>query len=227
MIISKFVIIAIIGYLIGSIPFGLLVSRHKAKVDIRQYGSGKIGTTNVLRTVGRGAAALVAVMDISKGVLAVIFARLIIGDSYLVAGNLGLGIFAAEALAALVAVAGHIWSIFLKFNGGRGVATFFGGLIIICPVVGLSSGGIMILSASLSRYASVGSIAGTISSVIILIPLTIFRGYPIEYLVYTFISAVIIVTLHRGNIDRLMSGTERKLGEKAKNVDFSSTAESM
>ena len=123
MIISKFITVAILGYLLGSIPFGMLIGRRKAGADIRRYGSGKTGATNVLRTAGFKAAVLVAGLDVSKGVLAVVFAGLIVGRDYLVVGNFGLGILVAQVIAALAAVVGHIWPVFLKFHGGREVAT--------------------------------------------------------------------------------------------------------
>ena len=138
MIIAKFVLVAFIGYLLGSIPFGLIISRRKAKIDIRQYGSGKTGGTNVLRTLGRKAFLLVATLDILKGMLAVAIAGLIVSKDFMTIGNLGyLGPIFAQALAALAAIVGHIWPIFIKFKGGRGVATFFGGLIALYPVAGL------------------------------------------------------------------------------------------
>ena len=127
MIIAKFVGVVILGYLLGSIPFGVLISKRSARVDVTQYGSGKIGATNVLRTAGKKAAAAVVTLDVLKGVLAVTFAGLIVGRSYLVVGGFGLGALIAQCLAALAAIAGHNWSVFLKFRGGRGVATFFGG----------------------------------------------------------------------------------------------------
>ena len=103
MIITKFIIVAVVGYLLGSIPFGLLISKRSGKVDVRQYGSGKIGATNVLRAAGRKAAALVLLLDASKGALAVVFAGLIIGRSYLVVGDFALGAMVAQVLAALAA----------------------------------------------------------------------------------------------------------------------------
>ena len=137
MIVAKFVAAVIIGYLLGSIPFGVLVAKYKTKVDIREHGSGKMGTTNVLRTAGGKAAALVLTLDILKGALAVLFAGLIVGRSYLVISGFGFGALAAQVLAALASIAGHIWPIFIKFRGGRGVATFFGGLVILCPAAAL------------------------------------------------------------------------------------------
>ena len=118
MIIGQFIGVVILGYLLGSIPFGVLISRRRTKVDIRQYGSGKTGATNVLRTSGGKAAATVAGLDVLKGVLAVVFAGLIIGDGYLMVGEFGLGRLLAQVIAALAAVVGHIWPVFLGFRGG-------------------------------------------------------------------------------------------------------------
>lgn len=226
LMIGKFVAVILIGYLLGSIPSGTLVGKRFSKVDIREFGSGKTGTTNVLRTAGKKAAVIVALLDISKGVLAVVAARLIIGNAYLVIGDFGLGLLFAQVLAALASMAGHNWSVFLKFRGGRGVATFFGGLIALSPIVALFGGEVMIISVGLSRFASLGSIAGAISAYVILVPLTILNGFPIEYLAYTLIGTIVIIIMHRDNITRLLAGQERKLGETAVVVNSPSSAES-
>ena len=225
MIIARFVAAVLLGYLLGSIPFGLLISRRSGKVDVRQYGSGKIGATNVLRTAGKKAAVMVASFDVLKGVLAVVFAGLIVGGDYLIVGNFALGTLVAQVLAALAAMAGHNWSVFLKFHGGRGVATFMGGLIALCPVAALFGGEIMIIGAGLTKYASLGSIAGTVGTYAILVPLTIMNRFPVEYLAYALIGTIIVIVMHRGNIRRLVTGKERKLGEKAEKVDSSSSTE--
>ena len=215
MIIAKFVSVVILGYLLGSIPFGLLVAKRQAKVDVRQHGSGRTGATNVFRTAGGKAAALVACLDILKGVLAVVFAGLIVSGDYLIVGNIGLGSLVAQVMAALAAIVGHIWPVFLGFHGGRGVATFLGGLIALCPPAAILGGEIMIIGAGLTGYASLGSIAAAVGSYAILVPLHILNGFPIEYLAYALIGAVIVITMHRGNITRLVAGKERKLGDKA------------
>ena len=182
MIAAKFVAVVVLGYLLGSIPFGLLIGKRIAKVDVRQYGSGKTGATNVVRTVGVKAAAMVGSLDLLKGVLAVVFAGLIIDRGYLVIGGFGLGALVAQVLAALAAIAGHNWSIFLRFRGGRGVATFFGGLIALCPPAAIFGGEILIIGAGLTKFVSLGSIAGAVGTYAILVPLTIMNGFPIEYL---------------------------------------------
>jgi len=221
-IIVKLVAVVVIGYLLGSIPIGYLLSRRHAKVDVRAHGSGKTGAANVFRTAGRKWGLLVAALDISKGALAVVIAGLIVGSEYLLVGDSGLWwlLASAQVLAALAAVAGHIWSPFLKFKGGRGVATFFGGLVALCPVAALFGGEILIIGTGLTRFVSLGSIAGAVGSYAILVPLTILNNFPVEYLFYTLVGVVIIFVMHRDNIRRLLSGKERKFGEKAGGVNL-------
>ncbi len=215
MIIVKFYLVILVGYLLGSIPIGSIISRRFGKQDLVKHGSGKIGATNALRTLGRKAFLLVAGLDILKGVLAVLFAGLIVGQDYLLLGSeYGLGILFAEVLGGLAAMAGHIWHLFNKLKGGRGEATFFGGLIALCPAAALFGGEILIIGAGLSGFASLGSITGAIGTYAILVPLTIIYGFPVEYLVYTLIGTAVILYMHRGNIKRLVSGKERRIGEK-------------
>jgi glycerol-3-phosphate acyltransferase PlsY len=230
-IIAEFVAVVVLGYLLGSIPFGVLIAQRTAKVDVRQYGSGKIGATNVLRTVGKKAAAAVLALDVVKGVLAVIFAGLIVGDNYFVVGGFDLeGRLVAQSLAALAAIAGHIWPVFLKFRGGRGVATFLGGLLALYWLAAIIGVVVFVIGTGLTRYVSLGSIAGAVATYAILVPLTIINGSPIEYLVYlgyALVGTIIIAVMHRDNIARLLSGKERKLGEKAKNPGSPASPESV
>ena len=219
MLIAKFVAVAVLGYLLGSIPFGVIISKLFYRVDVREYGSGKIGATNVLRTTSKKAALLVVGFDILKGALAVVFAALIVGRDFMIVGDLAFGAFLAQVIAALAAMAGHIWPVFLGFKGGRGVSTFFGGLIALCPMAALFGGEIAIISAGLTKFASLGSMAGAVGTYAILVPLTIMNGFPIEYLVYALIGAILIIIMHRDNIARLISGRERKLGEKAEDIE--------
>jgi len=160
----------------------------------------------VLRVAGKKAAALVTILDLSKGILAVVFAGLIFSEENLMVS--------AQVVAALAAVAGHNWPVFLKFKGGRGVATFFGGLFALCLPAALFGGAVLIIGVGLTRYVSLGSIAGAVGAYTILVPLTIISGSPVEYLVYALIGAIFIIVMHRDNIVRLLSGTERKIGEK-------------
>jgi len=219
----KLLVIIVTSYLLGSIPFGLILGRFKAKVDIRNYGSGRIGSTNVLRTMGRGAFLTVAVLDVLKGTVAVLLAGLIFGEGHIAVGLYHLGQPGAVSIAALAAVAGHIWPVFARFKGGRGVGTFIGTMFAICPVAALFGGEILIITAGLSGFASLGSLSGIVGAYALLIPLTFLYGSPFEYLLYAMAAAVLITIVHRDNIVRLFNGQERKLNQKTE-IHYSSTA---
>jgi glycerol-3-phosphate acyltransferase PlsY len=216
-IIVRFLGAILVGYLLGSLPFGFWIGRRVAGVDIRNFGSGKMGSTNVLRVAGKKAAALVFILDLLKGALAVVLAWVILRGKYEapIASALWYMVRSAPALAGLAAIAGHVWPVFLKFRGGRGVATFYGGLVALCPPVVLISGPLAILSAGVTRFVSLASIAGAIAAYVILVPLTVVNGFPWENLLYGLIGSVTIIATHRDNIVRLFNGKERKLGEKA------------
>ncbi|MBI4267050.1 MAG: glycerol-3-phosphate acyltransferase [Chloroflexi bacterium] len=217
MIIEKFIMVVLVAYLLGSIPFGLIISRCHSKVDIRRVGSGKTGMTNVLRVAGKKAAAWVLILDLLKGSIAVIFASLVFQMDYLPTSDSGMVWLgrSAQTLAGLAAIAGHIWPVFLKFKGGRGVATFFGGLVALYPPAAIFGGEVLFIGAGLTKYMSLGSIAGAVGSYAILASLTITHGLPLEYLIYGLIGVGLIFYMHRDNIARLLAGRERKLGEKA------------
>jgi glycerol-3-phosphate acyltransferase PlsY len=219
MTVMAFIAVIIIGYLLGSIPVGVLVGKKLVGKDPRQIGSGKMGATNVLRLAGKKAATLVAILDIAKGAIPVIVAGMVVGSDYLNVGGFGVGRLTAQVLAALAGVAGHNWPIFLKFRGGRGVATFFGGLIALCPAAAIIGGEALFISAGLTRYVSLGSILGVLGTCAILVPLTFINNFPIEYLIYSLVGSAIIIIMHKDNISRLMAGNERKLGEKVPAID--------
>jgi len=200
----EFAAVVIGSYLIGSIPCGLVIGKLRG-IDIREYGSGNIGTTNVLRTLGARYGALVLIADVFKGVIAVLLARYIIGSPM------------SEMAAGFAAVAGHDWSLFLKFKGGRGVATSLGGILPMAmwaPLAAVAGVVIFIAIIALTRYVSLGSIAGSLSAVV---AMAVFLGLdrvPWEYLVYIGGVVALIIFQHRDNISRLRSGTESKLGQK-------------
>ena len=146
----KFVAVILSGYLIGAIPFGLIVTRLVGGVDVTKYGSGKVGTTNVLRTSGVGAGAVVFLCDIAKGAAVVVLAKAIVGAQEATLGSLGLDFQGAQLLAALAAVVGHNWSVYIGFRGGRGVCTFFGALFAMWWPVGLIGGALVIGVMSLT-----------------------------------------------------------------------------
>jgi acyl phosphate:glycerol-3-phosphate acyltransferase len=216
-----FVVVVVIGYLLGSIPFGLFIGRIFAKKDVRQVGSGKIGMTNVLRTAGRTAAALSLVLDIIKGAIAVGIASLIFMGKKDMAG-LFTPMETAKVLAALAALAGHVWPVFLRFKGGRGVATFFGGLTALSLPAAIVGGACVLGIGLRTKYMSLGSIIGAVIAFILLLTMfilqinIIFPYPPFEYVVYSMIGAVFIYIMHRDNIMRLFAGTERRIGEKGK-----------
>lgn len=188
---------AIIGYFIGSIPIGYLVVRKLYNIDIRRYGSGNIGFTNVFRTAGWGPGIIVLVGDILKGVIAVLLGRWLGGET---AGMLG----------GLAAIAGHNWSLFLKFSGGRGVATGAGVFLALAPkVIGIAAL-IWLITIALTRYVSLGSILGAVSVPILIL---IFHE---SWLLFIFglLAPVFVIYRHRPNIKRLLNGTEYKFGEK-------------
>ncbi|MCX6003380.1 MAG: glycerol-3-phosphate acyltransferase [Chloroflexi bacterium] len=221
MMVARYFASMIIAYLLGSIPWGLILAKSMAGVDVREWGSGKVGATNVMRSAGKKVAIISGLLDILKGVVAVLFAGLIIGKGYVVVGPFGFGTLLGQVLAGLSAVAGHNWSVFLKFRGGSGVATFFGGWIALLPIVALFGGEILALAAVLTLFVSLGSLAAVVGMYAILIPLTILNHFPIEYLLYALVGTAMIIYTHRGNIVRLFKGIERKLGERAERVKIS------
>jgi glycerol-3-phosphate acyltransferase PlsY len=217
-LIGRYLAGMIIGYLLGSIPFGLILAKKMAGVDIREWGSGAIGATNVMRTAGKRVAILSGALDFAKGAAAVFIAKLIVGNSYIVVGRFSFGPLFGAVLAGLAAVVGHSWSVYLKFHGGKGVATFFGGLVALVWFVALFGGELLALGAASTLFMSLGSLAGVVGTYAILVPLTIFNGLSPDYLLYAFVGTAIIIYQHRGNIVRLFKGIERKLGERAEKV---------
>lgn len=219
----------VIGYLLGSIPFGLFVGRAFTGTDVRQVGSGKIGMTNVMRTAGRKAGVISLILDMAKSALAVTAAHFIFTNSYAVSIGAEPWRESAMVLAALAAICGHAWSIFLKFKGGRGVATFIGGLAVMYWQAAVIGGVLTLLIGFRTRYMSMGSIIGAIAAFILLMSFSILQirflsDYPpaFVYVLYTMVGAIFIYVIHRDNITRLYNGTERKIDEKPKNNDSSS-----
>jgi glycerol-3-phosphate acyltransferase PlsY len=209
--VAKFILAVIAAYLLGSIPFGLIIGRLRGGVDIRQYGSGKTGATNVMRTVGYKFGYLTLMLDGVKAAIAVLLATLIVDGGSLAIGSVSLDWKAAQVLAGVGAMAGHNWPLFARFRGGRGVAAFFGTLFAIYPPAGLLGVEVLVILALRSRHMSLGSVAGTIAALCLLVPLTVFYGFPLVYLVYCLVVAALIVYQHRDNIRRLRQGVERQL----------------
>lgn len=196
------VIAVIVSYLIGSIPFGLIIGKLWANLDVREYGSGNIGTSNVLRTVGPSAAIIVFALDVGKGALAVYLGSLAGGD-------------VIKLLAGVAAIAGHNWPIYLRFKGGKGIATSLGAVISLTPVIALVLLGLWIIIVGVTRYISLASLAAAFLFPIFLIIL----HAPLTYILAGICISAFAIYRHRSNIQRLLAGTELKIGEKAKKTD--------
>ncbi len=218
MIIEKLAGIAVLAYLLGAIPFALIFGWLMGKIDITKHGSGNIGGTNVLRTVGTRAAIVVVILDLCKAFLAVWLAKIIMGSDFLLIDDFSLNWQGAQVLAAIMVMVGHNWSVYIKFRGGKGVATYFGSWFAMNPAAGLFGGIIVIMTASLTRYVSLGSILGALGVVILMIVLTLFHDFPPIYLVYSIIAVIMIIYQHRANIGRLQTRTELRIGEKLNKI---------
>lgn len=193
------------GYLLGSINAALVIGKVFFKKDIRNYGSGNAGTTNVLRTFGKGAAAAVFVLDFLKGILACLAGQLLTGE----VDNVG---WAGMYLAGFAAVIGHNWPVFFGFKGGKGVLTSFAVILYISPVPALICLAVFIIVVSLTRYVSLGSIIAAICWPIV----SIIFDLPALMLVIAALMVILIIIRHKGNITRLFQGTEKKLSFKSK-----------
>jgi glycerol-3-phosphate acyltransferase PlsY len=195
----SYVLVTLLGYFLGSIPFGLLLTKAAGLGDIRAIGSGNIGATNVLRTGRKGLAAATLVLDALKGALAVVLAQLF---------------FPAEPLAAMVAgvaaFLGHCFPIWLKFKGGKGVATFIGILLALCWPVALSFGVIWLLAAKLYRYSSLAALLAALAT-----PLFGFTASGVGLALATALMTALIFWRHSANIARLYQGIEPKIGQKS------------
>ncbi len=189
------------GYVLGSIPCGLIVGRLVRGVDIREFGSGKTGFTNSLRTIGLGPSLAVLVGDFLKGALPVFVAGTLLHSNVL------------AVVVATFAVIGHIWPVFAGFKGGRGVTTAFGATAAMMPPVGLFLLLLAIALVYVSRYMSLMSVIGTPTGMIVVWALVAGGRVPLAYGVWGTIATAIILMAHRENIRRLRSGTEPKIGE--------------
>ena len=197
------VALALVGaYLVGAIPVGYLVARALGGLDIRRHGSGNIGTTNVLRTLGRLPAGLTLVGDVAKGYGAVALGRAALG------GEPATVVAACGALA----VVGNCWPVYLRFRGGKGVATALGAFLGLMPLVTVPAALVWVVIVSASRYVSLGSIAAALS---VPIAAVVLRRYPGPFVAAAAAVALVIVARHRENIARLWRGTERRLGQRA------------
>lgn len=199
-LIIGWVISAIFAYIVGSLNFGCIISIYKFKDDVRKYGSGNAGATNILRTYGKKAAFFTYLGDGLKAVIAVVIGRL-------------LGGVTGAYIAGLFAVIGHMWPIFFGFKGGKGVATASVMILCLNPIVFLIIALIFVIVAWSTKYISLGSIIS-----VMLYPLLLFKlqnpalmGGGGQYIIIAFIVACLVVFKHRENIKRIMAGNENKL----------------
>lgn len=187
-----------IGYLAGSIPFAYLVARARG-IDVRRVGSGNVGATNVLRTSGVVTAVCVMVLDVAKGAGAVQCAARLTPDAV-----------TAPAVAGVAAVVGHIYPVWLKFRGGKGVATAAGVFSVLTPVALAPALALFVLTVWITRFVSLGSLVATVA----LGPIAAGLGAPFAVVTAALGSGLLIVLRHRSNILRLIAGTERRVGER-------------
>jgi glycerol-3-phosphate acyltransferase PlsY len=190
-------IIVILSYLLGSIPFGLVLTKMAGLGDVREIGSGNIGATNVLRTGRKDLALATLLLDAGKGAIAVLVC------AYFISGELA-------PLAGSAAFIGHCFPIYLKFKGGKGVATFFGTLLAINPLVAALSMMSWLLSALIFRMSSFSALIASIAAPILALVLI-----PNLTWLYTLFMTLVIFIRHKDNISRIMKGTESKIGKKS------------
>jgi glycerol-3-phosphate acyltransferase PlsY len=192
-------LIVILGYCIGSVPFALLLARRHGGDDLRRVGSGNVGAANALRASGVRTGVLVALLDIGKGAASVALAMRLSPDS------------GAAAAAGFAAIVGHIYPVWLRFKGGKGVATACGVFSILTPLAALPAFVVFVAAAWITRYVSLASVLATLA----LPPIAYAAGYPPASLAAAAAAAVLILFRHRGNLMRLRAGTERRLGARA------------
>ena len=190
-----YIIAAALAYFIGSFPTGLLIGKWLCGIDIRQYGSKNIGTTNMFRTLGVYPASIVLVIDILKGVLAVIFAMYLTTD------------VSVHLLAAAGAILGHNYSCWLGFRGGRGVATSLGILLTLMPQTSLIVFIVWAIIVFVTRYVSLASlVAATLTPL-----LAYYLAYDLKIQIFAALMALLVIVGHKDNIKRLLAGTENKI----------------
>jgi glycerol-3-phosphate acyltransferase PlsY len=205
-------VLVAIGYLLGAIPFGLIIGRVAGGVDLRRYGSGRTGATNALRTIGARGAALVFVLDFAKGLVAVLLVRWLWG------GDASWVEWVAAA-AGFAAIVGHIWSVFIRFTGGRGVATSTGALSGMAPWSLIVLAPLVVLIIWRWRYVSLGSVSGALLAPIVVAVLFVAGLASAAAIIYALAAGLLVTVAHADNIARLRAGTERKLGQKVAATD--------
>ena len=192
---TEYLLTGVIAYLVGSIPSGLILGKLFWHTDLRKYGSHNIGATNAWRTLGKVPGIIVFLADSLKGQAGVLLGLSLVGTPL------------AAVIGGLLAIVGHSFSLFLRFHGGKGVATSLGVLTMLMGNVTLIVFALWFTIVYMTRYVSLGSVvAGVLTPI-----LAALFAYPMEYIVFTVIAALLVIVRHRENIKRLMNGTENKI----------------
>ena len=186
------------AYLLGSIPFALFTARRWSGADLRHAGSGNLGASNVMRVSGVGAGVLVAALDMGKGAASVLIAQRLTTNE------------AAPAMAAIAAIVGHVYPVWLRFRGGKGVATAFGAFATLTPLAAIPALAVFVIAASATKYISLGSVIASLA----LPPLAYVTGSAPPVVFAATVACALIVFRHRTNLDRVRTGTERRLGAR-------------
>ena len=208
----KYAVVLLLAYLMGALPWGYVVLFLRRGIDIREYGSGRTGMSNALRTAGMKLAGVVLLLDLVKGMGAVFLARALIGDP------------TSEVAAGLMALVGHNWPVFLSFRGGRGIAPGLGSLAVMSPLSAICGVVVFLPICLITRYLSLGSILGVLSACVVLVALILLEfnlwGFSSNlYLIYALLGGGVIIWQHKDNIQRLLKGTERRIGNPAARIE--------
>lgn len=208
--IATYILMAVIAYAIGSVNLSIILSKKIAGFDVREKGSGNAGTTNMLRSVGKGAAALTLVLDILKGIVAILIAKYLIGNIVE-----GINVAILVQIAGFFVVLGHTFPMFFGFKGGKGVATALGVLLMSNPLIGVICLVFALAVMALTRMVSLGSIMAAVLFPVLTIFITenyIANGY--NYIIFGIAMAVLVIFNHRSNLKRIYNGTENRLSFK-------------
>ncbi len=189
----------LVGYGIGSLPLGYLAASRMKGIDLRRVGSGNVGAANVYRTAGPAVAALVVLLDVAKGIASVLLAARLTGGA------------AAPAAAGVAAIIGHVYPVWLRFHGGKGVATAGGVFATLAPGATAIAAAVFVVVVWITRYVSLGSVIASL----LLPPLAWISQSPVPVVAGSLVAALLIVQRHRANLARLQQGTERRLGQRA------------
>lgn len=202
----KAILVGVVGYLLGSANTSLIVGKFYG-VDVRRYGSGNAGVTNTLRTLGKTAALFVLLGDILKGVIAALIGLWVLGSVEHI-GQLGV------MIGGIAAILGHNWPVYFGFKGGKGVLTAISVVMMMDPRIGLLLLGVFIIVVAITRYVSLGSITGAVLFPFLsLMPVF---GHSLVFVFFAAFVGALVIYRHKSNIQRLVSGTEPKLGSKKK-----------